>query len=366
MAERRGFDERPHPRCSTQGNGHSTGIRERRTDSRMNLQHLESLTDDVGLFEHCLGDQPRSEHGYCVDDVARALIVIERSGDTGPVAQRLTRVYAEFLGEAQSIDGRVVNRRSTSRVWCGTPSTDDHWGRALWAWGSSMRWTRNPARAQESLERFERSARLRSPFLRSMMFAALGAAEVLEAMPRNVTALSLIRDAVAMLPTTNRSRWPWPEERLTYANAVIPEVMLLGGAILNDSGMVRRGRQLLTWLLEVQTIAGRLSVIPHTGWSSGESLPSFDQQPIEIAALVDACSTAFDLTSDQHWREYAILGRRWFDGHNDQGIPMRDDVTGAGFDALTRNGRNTNQGAESTLAYLGAHHRTEQLLQAAA
>jgi len=332
----------------------------------MNLQHLEVLTDDVGLFEHCLENQPRLEHGYCVDDVARALIFVERTGRMDATTQRLADVYAVFLGGAQAPDGQVVNRRSASGVWCGTATTEDHWGRAVWAWGTSVRWTRTPARAQESLERFERSAALRSPFLRSMMFAALGAAEVLEAIPGHVAATSLLRDALSRIPLSVRTRWPWPEDRLTYANAVIPEVMLLGGALLNDNAMVRRGKHLLTWLLDIQSVADRLSVIPHTGWSTGENLPGFDQQPIEVAALADACSTAFDLTSDHQWREYALLGRRWFDGHNDQGIPMGDAATGAGFDALTRDGRNANQGAESTLAYLGTQQRTERLLQVAA
>ena len=141
---------------------------------------------------------------------------------------------------------------------------------------------------------------------------------------------------------------------------------MVGGALFGDQDLVRRGKALLTWLLDVQTIAGRLSIIPHTGWSLGEPLPAFDQQPIEVAALVDACSTAYDLTSDRVWRDFAMLGRRWFDGHNDQGIAMRDAITGAGFDALTLDGRNENQGAESTLAQMSTFQRTTRLLQAAA
>jgi hypothetical protein len=332
----------------------------------MNLGHIESLTDDVGIFEHCLGDRPRTEHGYCVDDVARALIVVERTGRTDAAAQRLADVYSTFLTGSQTDDGRVINRRAVSGVWCGAPSTEDHWGRALWAWGTSMRWARSDLRAEESLRRFEGSARQRSPFLRSMMFAALGAIEVLEAVPGHRASESLLRDALDMIPAGGRPRWPWPEPRLTYANAVIPEVMMLGGSILNDGALVRRGKELLAWLVEVQTNAGRFSIIPHTGWTFGEPLPAFDQQPIEVAALVDACSAAFDLTSDHQWRDYAVLGRRWFDGHNDQGIPMRDTATGAGFDALTGDGRNANQGAESTLAQLSVYQRTERFLQAAA
>lgn len=332
----------------------------------MNLGHLATLTDGVGLFEHCLGDTPRTEHGYCVDDVARALIVTEREGDRDPGTRRLIETYARFLAESQARDGRVTNRRAVSGVWCGAATTEDHWGRALWAWGTSTKWSRDTYRASTSLRRFELSAKQRSPFLRSMMFAALGAAEILDVIPDHRPSVNLLRDALDMIPTEARPRWPWPEGRLTYANAAVPEVMLLGGSLLNDANLVRRGKNVLRWLLEVQTSGDHLSVTPHRGWAAGERLPAFDQQPIEVAALVDACSTAYDLTSDHIWREYAVLGRRWFEGLNDHGIPMSDAATGAGFDALTEDGRNINQGAESTLAQLSTMQRTERFLRVAA
>jgi len=33
-----------------------------------------------GVFEHAEHDRVRTEHGYCVDDVARVLLVTARSG----------------------------------------------------------------------------------------------------------------------------------------------------------------------------------------------------------------------------------------------------------------------------------------------
>ena len=40
--------------------------------------HLLRLTDHVGLLEHAAGIVPRHEHGYCVDDVARGVVVVCR------------------------------------------------------------------------------------------------------------------------------------------------------------------------------------------------------------------------------------------------------------------------------------------------
>ena len=44
----------------------------------LSFEHLTRLTEPLGLFEHALGTIPRQEHGFCVDDVARALVVTAR------------------------------------------------------------------------------------------------------------------------------------------------------------------------------------------------------------------------------------------------------------------------------------------------
>jgi hypothetical protein len=332
----------------------------------MNLQHLGSLTDEIGLFEHCLGGDPRIEHGYCVDDVARALIVIMREPGMSPERQRLLEIYLAFLADSQSSDGRIVNRRDACGQWHGAPSTADHWGRALWAWGTVVRASGDTGIAAEAYEHFRISARRRSVFLRSMVFAALGASQVLDVLPGNRAAMGIVRDTIAMFPAAGSGRWVWPEAMLTYANAAIPEVMMLSGFHVNDQHLVRQGRHALEWLWQLQYTGGRLSVIPHRGWVPGDALPAFDQQPIEVAALIDACVTAYDLTSDPLWLDRIDVGRRWFDGRNDQGIAMFDPTTGAGYDALTLDGRNDNRGAESTIAYLSVDQRARSLLAKAA
>lgn len=323
----------------------------------MNLQHLSKLTDDRGLYEHCRGEQPRPEHGYCVDDVARALIVVARAGLHDPARRSLAEIYSAFLAEAQTVDGRVVNRRDTNGVWHGAPSTSDHWGRALWAWGTVVQTSGEPEMAAQAYERFRISARRRSVFFRSMIFAVLGASKVLDVLPGNESAMGIMRDTISMLPPVDGRQWAWPEPTLTYANAAIPEAMMLAGFHTDRWDLVRQGRHALEWLWQLQYSAGRLSITPHKGWMPGDALPAFDQQPIEVAALVDACMTAYDLTSDPIWLERVKTGRRWFDGKNDQGIELHDPDTGAGFDALTINGRNENQGAESTISFLSVDHR---------
>jgi hypothetical protein len=186
-----------------------------------------------------------------------------------------------------------------------------------------------------------------------MAFAALGAAEVLAVVPDDTRARTLLESAAGAIgrPTGSAS-WPWPESRLTYANAVFPEVLMAAGEHLHDSRALDDGLALLGWLLDLETIGSHLSVTPVGGWALGEPRPGFDQQPIEVAALADACARAFRLTGDRRWAQAVERAVGWFLGDNDAGTPLYDPVTGGGCDGLHVNGRNENQGAESTLAMI--------------
>jgi len=185
-----------------------------------------------------------------------------------------------------------------------------------------------------------------------MAFAALGAAEVLRKRPDEVAARRLLTDTVAVIGGGNAddSQWPWPEERLSYANASVAEALIVAGEALPDGPALRRGLSLLKFLLRTETRDGHLSVTPAGGRGRDDVGPGFDQQPIEVSALADACGSAFRIRHQPSWRTGVSLAWDWFLGDNDSGTPMFDPRTGGGYDGLERHGRNLNQGAESTLA----------------
>jgi hypothetical protein len=320
----------------------------------MNYDHLLALATPRGVFEHCTGQSPLPEHGYCVDDVARALIVIARDPSAPPEVDPLTDICLDFLAEAQQADGSIINRQSFDGVWSGEADLRDHWGRALWAWGTVVGRSSNLDRIERSVGAFGLSGARRSPYLRSMAHAALGAAEYLRRFPTNTAALELLADARDMMVERADASIPWPESRLTYANAVIPQVVIAAGLHLGESDTLDQGLEMLDWLTRLQTPDGHLSPIGNAGWAPGDPLPAFDQQPLEVAHLVDACLTAFEATSDTRWLDIGRRGAMWFYGVNDVGVWMHDPRTGAGFDGLTPEGYNPNCGAESTLAYLSA------------
>lgn len=327
------------------------------------LRHLRRLTDAGGVYEHALLAVPRPEHGYCVDDVARALVVVCRSTEPPQETVDLRADYLAFLLAAQSGDGRFLNRRSSDQTWQGEPSVEDCWGRGLWGLGVAVSTTHEPALRDLTLTAFERGAAWRSPWSRALAFAALGASDVLTVYPENACARALLADAAARISAPIESGWLWPEPRLTYANAVLPEVLLAAGAAFQVPALVDHGLALLEFLLERQTVDGHLSVVPVGGWGPEDRPPGFDQQPIEVAHLADACARAHDVTGDDRWLDALELAVSWFFGANDSATSLYDPDSGGGCDGLERDGRNENQGAESTLALISTLQQAQRLRQ---
>ncbi len=324
------------------------------------FRHLLRLSDDHGLFEHAEFGAARTEHGYCVDDVARGLVAIARERQPLPELKVQAHIYLRFLVAAQTRDGRSRNRMNAAGRWTDQPGLEDCWGRSLWALGSAA--ARMPALQDAALAAFNRGAKRRSPELHAMCFAGLGAAEVLAVDATNTMARQLLRSAAkAIAIPGNNTQWPWPETRLRYANAAIPQVLLLAGQLLDESRWLQAGLSMLRWLVDIETRDGHISVTPVGGWALGEPRPGFDQQPIEVATLADACRTAFDITNDVRWLHTIEACAAWFDGDNDVRIPMTDDAHSVGFDGLHAAGRNQNRGAESTLAMLSTFQQLQRI-----
>jgi hypothetical protein len=319
-----------------------------------NFSHLLSMTGVHGTFEHALFSEPRPEHGFCTDDMARVLVVTTREPEPATAVRDLALLSLRFLQGSLDARGKCRNRMSRYGFWEDVPALDDCWGRTIWGLGTAVAHSDDDLIRASSLNALERAMTQRSVWPRSMAFAALGAADVLSVEPDNASARSLLADAAdGMSALGHHPDWLWPEQRLTYANAVLPEAMIAAGSALDRPALRRRGLELLAWLLARETQDGHLSVTP-VGGSGHEDriVPGFDQQPIEVAAFADACIRALQVDGGQQWGDGVTAAADWFLGGNDSGVVMWNPLSGGGFDGLQRSGANLNQGAESTLAFL--------------
>jgi hypothetical protein len=342
------------------------GLRQQ-TLPEIKLDHLLRMTDGVGMLQHSKYTVPDREHGYCVDDNARALIVAVTAQDLQPrdaSLNELTSVYLSFLGHAFNTEhGLFRNFMSYERCWLEETGSEDSHGRALWGLGVAATLGRNEGQVSHAADLFQRALPAAEFFTspRAVAFTIIGIHAFLSGNrgQSHIDTLGKVLSYKLMQWFRNFSSrdWPWCEETLTYDNARLPQALLLSGQWLADDEMLQTALRALTWLKEIQDDqTGRyFSAIGNYGWfSKGHVKAQFDQQPIEAVAMVDACIEAFNITRDEEWITCAYRCLNWYLGDNELKIPLYDHATGGCRDGLQVQSVNENQGAESTLCWLMA------------
>jgi glycosyltransferase involved in cell wall biosynthesis len=355
------------------------GLRQQRLPE-IKLDHVCRMTDGTGMLQHAKYTVPDRSHGYCVDDNARALIVAVTAQDLQPLDSspgKLASVYLSFLGYAfNGQTGRFRNFMSYDRRWLEETGSEDSHGRAVWGLGVAVALGRDKGQVCFAVDLFQRALDATAHFThpRAIAFAIIGIHAYLCRYSGDSRAKRMRKKLSDRLMNQFRNSatddWPWCADSLSYDNARLSQALLLSGQWLPDREMLETGLRTLGWLKQVQTDeSGRhFAAIGNHGWFSRDGEKArFDQQPIEAAAMVDACIEAFNCTRDEEWIAYAYRSLNWFQGDNDLRVPLYDDATGGCRDGLEAQGTNENQGAESSLCWLMAllavynHRGCEQL-----
>lgn len=331
--------------------------------------HLDELSDAVGIMQHAIGRRPDPAHGYCVDDVARALIVdLLHGAELGwpAVAASVDRSMAFLEAGFDRESGRFRNFRDVAGRWLEPFGSEDAHARAVLALGEASAGAEDPRvrRAAAALFELALPATLRLTHLRPLAAAVVATDAAARGGSRPATAALPRLAAATWLLTEPRRRgrsadWPWPEAILTYENGLIPRALIVAGDRLDDPVMLERGLDLLDWLVATQTAPeGHFSPIGNDGWwPHGGPRARYDQQPMEATALILAAEAAYEATGDDSHRATMEWAYGWFLGRNDGGEPVAIPETGGCRDGLTPSGVNRNQGAESTLMWLIALER---------
>ncbi len=326
-------------------------------------RHLRTLTDDTGLLQHARFTVPQRRLGYTTDDNARgliaALLALAATGDDSLLSYATT--YLAFLEYAWNPTvGRFRNVLSYDRRWLESQGSEDSQGRALWALGFAVAEAPEQGLVALATQLFDRAlpaaAEFRSP--RAWAFALLGCEHYLRryggARAVLTTGESLAARLVRQYQENRGPGWYWPENILTYDNARLPQALLVWGGRLGREEWTEAGLEALHWLVEVETAPdGHLSPVGNAGWyPRGGERARFDQQPVEVQALVEAAVEAHRATGEACWLDTARRGLDWFLGANDLGEPLYDYRTGGCRDGLHPDRASANEGAESTLAWI--------------
>jgi len=325
------------------------------------LDAVERMTDETGMIQHSNYAVPDRNHGYCVDDNCRALMLMHRiEGEDQARADRLANVYGAFVQHAWNGElGRFRNFMGFDRQWLEAEGSEDSFGRSLWAIGATAAEARNPNMRRWALNLFDQVAphalALGSP--RTWAFALLGADAVLRQHRDHPIAWSLVRDfggrLLEELRRERREGWTWFEPVLAYDNARLPEALLRAGELISDDAMIAEGLAAFKWLDQRQINGdGQFRAVGTDSFGRAYANPlPFDQQPLEAWATVDAALFAYHLTGEARWLDAAWRAHGWYLGENDLSLPIATVADGGCFDGLMSDRVNLNQGAESILAF---------------
>ena len=351
----------------TRRSGYSFSLRTLKADfadvPELNLDHLRRLTDRTGILQHATFNVPDLRQGYCTDDNARALIVVALAEKVLPADTTIGRLRGTYLAYLQYAlveeTGRFRNFLPYDRHWVEEMGSEDSQGRALWGLGVTIRESTDPGQLGLATSLFNQAVAGAEHLthLRSQAMSLLGIEAYLERFTGDSEAKRL-REYLAerllhAFSTHATAAWPWPEDIVTYDNGKIPHALLLAAHSMERDDMLKVGLRALDWLVGLQTENSCFVPVGSNGWYvRGGDRARFDQQPLEAHSMIDACIAANAVTGDEKWVEAAMLAFQWFLGQNDLRAFLCDLRGGGCYDGLQPDGVNSNQGAESTLAWL--------------
>jgi len=320
---------------------------------QINLSHLKSLTDDVGIIQHTKFDIPDRKNGYALDDQARALIATILLGE-----DKLAKIYLSFLYHSQTEDGlfytfmdyeRKFNNINSLRLNVGI---SDAFALSFWALTVVKKEKKGTGldeladtMLQKTLDHL-----LQNDSLRILAYTILGLTE-LKDKERLEKACGIMVDKYWNNNAT--VNWRWFENKLTYANGIIPYSLIRANSILNSPEIEEIIIASSDFLEKESRIANYPAPIGSFGWyKKGGNRALFDQQCIDAAFMVMMHNALHKMTKDKKYKKLAKDWFKWFTGNNVHEMKLYEEKTGKVYDGLTYKSVNKNAGAESVIVYV--------------
>jgi uncharacterized protein YyaL (SSP411 family) len=327
------------------------------------------LTDDTGIIQHANYGIPNLKEGYCLDDNARALLMVlmayRQMRDNR--ALELLPIYLSYIHFMQNGDGTFRNFMSFNRNFLDKVGSEDSFGRTIWALGYLLNNAPNDAYYQTGKQIFFNASpnfeKLKS--IRSIANTMIGISHYLKSNPFDDSMTERLRNLAQVLikhyEENESPDWKWFESLLAYDNGMLPLALLHSAEILNDDKIKRTALESMNFLTKHTLNENYLSIIGNEKWYRKDGERSvFAQQPIDAMAMVLMYHQAFLLTKDKEYINKLYTSFLWFLGENDLRMSLYDFETKGCCDGFESYGVNRNQGAESSLAYLISHLTTMQ------
>jgi len=330
------------------------------------LTHIRRLTDDTGIIQHAKFGIPNLKEGYCLDDNARALLMVLMAyrQKKDPLALELLPIYLSYIHYMQNQDGTFRNFLSFKRDYLDEVGSEDSFGRAVWALGYLLGNSPNDAYYQSGKMIFFDASKnfnkLRS--LRGIANTIIGVCYYLKTNKSDDSMTEILRKMVFRIidhyDVENTPDWKWFEPILSYDLGILPLSLFYAYEFLPEDKILDTAIESMNFLTSINLKDGFLSLIGNQKWyRKGGERSLYAQQPVDAMAMVLMYYQAFIITKDKEYLNQMFTSFMWFLGENDLRMTLYDFETQGCCDGIEKYGINRNQGAESTLTYLISHLR---------
>ncbi|PIR96178.1 MAG: hypothetical protein COT92_02595 [Candidatus Doudnabacteria bacterium CG10_big_fil_rev_8_21_14_0_10_42_18] len=340
---------------------------------KIRIGHLKRLTNKFGVFQFADLFFPNPSYGYTLDDNARALVAATKhfAMTKNKTGLKLANIYLNFIKKSQIKNGSFVNYfhadYSTNHNENEKCSLEDSNARTLYALYATLNENGLPKKIYHKIQSILKHAKPLQQnfrFLRAKAFYVKGLYNFYKIKKQKLTYDQINKNCRQLLLSYQkhkRSNWHWFEPILTYSNSMLSEAMLYGYLVTKNIKYFKIAKLTLEFLVKESFNKNRCVPIGQNGWyKRGGQKTKFDQQPEEVAALVQTLIKMYQITQE---KKYFILAHKtfsWFLGNNTLSQFVYDPSTQGCFDGFGQKSLNFNQGAESTISYLLARLALEE------
>ncbi len=324
------------------------------------LSYIYRLTNQTGILQHAKYSIPNYHHGYCLDDNARALLLVTMAYEKNPTPhlEQLVSTYLAYIYYMQLRNGKFRNFLSFDHVFLDEEGTEDSFGRCIWSLGYLLKTETLSQFHPLAQELFRPALRhihtLRS--LRAVAYSLLGLTYYITDYRKDEEVKEIMERMAYYMRNEYRQNsnpeWPWYEKIVSYDNAMLPLAILRAGQILQDDTLIDTGIRSADFLDSLHFEHEHLSLIGNENWFvQGQPRSRFGQQPIELPSTILLYKQLYEITKEEQYLNKMLTCFRWFFGANDLGLSLYDPQSKGCCDGLDSHGTNQNQGAESSISF---------------
>ena len=339
---------------------------------KIRLKHLKGLSDNFGIIQFAQHTTADFSSGYTTDDVARGLISLcfyyqlFKKKNILP----LIKIYLNFIKCTQREDGRFYNFINHNKKIDFKHWSEDAHGRAIWALGVMITTKSLPQKIRnEATFLFQKAiiTTQKLKYSRAIAYALIGICKFNKITPSEQNIKDIQHKAnflITLYHKNSTPTWQWFERKISYSNARLPAALFYAYLATKKKIYLRIAKKTLDFLCSITFESEIFSPIGQKGWYTvNDKRTYFDQQPEEVAEMVQALCLCFRVTKQKQYLKQAMTAFYWFLGKNLLNQIIYDETTGGCHDGLGASSVNMNEGAESTISYLLARLTLEKYLK---